>query len=502
MKKQTKTQANKEVSLVPRAPVVVVLGHVDHGKSSLLEAIREDIKITAKEAGGITQHVGAYEVEHKGKKITFLDTPGHEAFSAIRSRGAKVADIAVLVVAGDEGVKTQTKEAIAHAKREGLALIVAVNKIDKPEANPQKVYNELAKEGVLVEQMGGKVPAVEVSAKTKQGLDALLDIITLVAEIEGLQASLDVPADGAVIEAYLDSKRGPIATLLVQNGILRLGDIIGTPSAVGKVKALEDFLGQPITEAYPSTPAVVLGFEQVPKVGEVFKVFPNLAMARESIIEARREKGAIFQKTDKRILSLVIKADAQGSLEAIEKIVNNLPQEKVGINIVHQSLGNITENDVSLAASIKGVVIGFRVKINPSALKMAEREGVIVKNFEVIYELEEGVKKIMEMQLEPEIVRRDLGKMKVLVVFFSEKDRQIVGGKVLEGEFRKGMQVEVLRNEEVVGRGKIANLQENKRDIEKAKPGQEIGILYEGEGKILEGDIIVAYTKEKIIPSL
>lgn len=493
------SEPQKGSNLHPRPPVVVVLGHVDHGKTSLLDYIRKT-NVTAKESGGITQHVGAYEVEHNAKKITFLDTPGHEAFSAMRSRGVKVADIAILVVAADEGVKPQTKEAIAHAKASGTPIIVAINKIDKPEAMSQKVKTELAKEDVVVENMGGKVPAVEVSAKTGQGVKELLDLILLVAEMEDLKARIEGPAEGTIIEAYLDPRRGPTATLLVANGVLRVGDVVGTASAIGKVKILENFQNQPIPEAMPAIPAVVVGFDEVPQVGEEFRIFPDIESAKayrqNRAIKTKLEPGAVMEP-DKKIFNIILKADVKGSLEAVEEMLKGLPQENIFLRIVEAGVGDITDGDVQLARGAKAAIVGFRVKIAPQAAKLAENQAVLIKTFDVVYELLQGIRQLMEQGFKPEKVRRDLGKMKVLVVFMTEKNRQIVGGRVIEGELRRDLLLEIIRQDEVIGRGRILNLQENKKDIEKAKKGQEVGILYEGEVKIQEGDTLVFYVEEQ-----
>jgi translation initiation factor IF-2 len=484
--------------LTIRPPVVVVLGHVDHGKSSLLEAIK-DFKITQKEAGGITQHIGAYEIEHQGKKITFIDTPGHEAFSTIRTRGAKVADIAVLVVAADEGVKPQTKEAINCAKLAGIPIIVAINKIDKPNADPERVKKELAKEGVLVEGLGGEVPVVETSATQKKGISDLLEMILLVAEMEELKCDLKKGARGTVIEAYLDPKRGPIATLILKEGTLKLQNIIATPSSLAKIKSMEDFQGNSIKEALPSQPVVVLGFLDVPRVGEEFKSFLDIERAREYAIKKEKEPASrvVFIEPSKKVLNLVIKADVLGSLEAIEKVISSLPQDQVVLRILRAEVGNVGEGDIKLAEAGAAKILAFRVKTDPLALRAARQKKIDILRYEIIYELAQGVRKLITRTVEPEIVKKDLGKVKVLVVFKTEKTRQIIGGKVVEGEIEKGLNIEIFREEEKIGEGKIVNLQIEKKDIQRAKTGQEIGILYEGEAKIKVGDILNVYTKEK-----
>ena len=488
----------KQENLIGRPPVVVVLGHIDHGKSSLLEAIK-DFKITAGESGGITQHIGAYQVEEQGKKITFIDTPGHEAFSQMRSRGAKVADIAILVIDAAEGVKTQTKEAISHIKKTGIPLIVALNKIDKPEADPEKVKRELVREDILVESMGGKVPAVEVSAKTHKGIPELLELILLVAEIEKPSADFEIPGQGVIIESYLDNLRGPTATLLVSEGKVRAGDIVGTPSAWTKVKSLEDFQKKPIKIALPSDPCIIFGFNLVPKVGDEFKVLADMESAEKNIkLKEKKIQEPLKIGEGQKILNLILKADVLGSLEAIEEILKNLPQDKIILRILKSEVGNINESDLKLARTGKILILGFRVKMDSAAKKIAERERVKIMHFEVIYDLVEEVRKFMEKILEPEEVRTDLGRIKVLAKFLDDKNRQIIGGRVVEGEVKKGAQIEVFRNEEKMGKGRMISLQRNKKDAEQIVKGEECGILFEGGVKIEEGDTLLIYTEEKI----
>jgi len=488
----------KRENLISRAPIVVVLGHVDSGKTSILDAVRKT-HVAEKETGGITQHVGAYEVELQGKKITFIDTPGHEAFSAMRARGAKVADIAILVVDGVAGVQDQTKEAITHIKKAGIPMIIAINKIDRPEADPEKIKRELAKENILVESIGGKVPSVEVSAKTGKRIGDLLELILLVAEIENLKGDISKPGEGVVIESYLDSHRGPTATLLLRDGILKPGEIVGTFSTFGKIKMLENFQGKKIEIAYPSMPVISIGFEDVPRVGERFKVFGTIEEAQNNIPKVEKEeKREVFLITpDKKVLNLILKTDVLGSIEPIENVLKGLPQEKVILRILKAEVGDINESDFKLAQSAKAKILGFRVKITPVAKSLAEREKIKILTFEIIYDLVRAVRELMEKILEPEIVRIDLAKLKTLLIFWTEGSRQIVGAKVLEGEVKKGTKIEVIRGEEKVGQGKLINLQINKKDVEKAIRGQECGILYEGDAKIQEGDILVIFTKEK-----
>lgn len=488
---------------IVKPPVIVVLGHVDHGKSSLLEAFK-DFKITSKESGGITQHVGAYEVEHSGKKITFIDTPGHEAFSAIRSRGAQIADIAILVVDSADAIQPQTKEAIAVIKKAEIPMVVALTKIDKDTADPEKIKRDLAKLEIYVESMGGKVPSVEVSAKTKKGITELLDLLLLVAEMEGLKADISVPPQGVVIESYLDRFKGPIATLIVKEGILTKKDIIGTHSAIAKIKNLEDFQGNSIDKAYPSQPVIVLGFEKAPWVGEKFKQFKTVEEAKADIRDEERNQAPvtfIAPQDGQKIVNIVLKVDFVGSLEAIDAVLKNLPSDQIVLRILKAEVGDISEADVKIAERAKAQIIGFRVKINPAvlkALKTDKDKKVRIKSFDVIYDLIQEVRTGMEKSIEVEVVKKVVGKVKTLVVFWGEKNRQIVGGKVIEGEIKKGVKLEVMRNEERLGEGKLINLQRNKKDAERLIKGDECGILFEGNIKIQEGDIIVAYVEERI----
>ena len=484
--------------------MVVVLGHIDHGKTTLLDQIRKT-HIAEKEAGGITQHIGAYQIVEGGKKITFIDTPGHEAFSAMRSRGSKVADLAILVVDSSEGVKAQTKEAISHIKKSGIPIIVALNKIDKPEANPEKVKKELAKEDVVVEGLGGKIPSIEISALSGQGIPELLELILLVAEMENLKGELAKKAEGVVIESYLDRQRGPTATLLVTQGALKQGDILGTFSTFGKIKKLEDFQSRSVEKALPSDPAIVIGFENVPKVGENFKVFPDLETAKNCLKVPTKKIPEILSSievppvegADKKVLNLILKTDVLGSIEPIEEVLNNLPQERVVLRILKSEAGEVNERDIKLVKGGRALILGFRVKINPTAKILAEREKIKIMTFDVIYDLVEGVRKFMEKWLQPERVRTDLGKVKASVIFLREKNRQIVGGKVIEGEVKKGALIEIFRGENSVGKGKLVNLQKNKKDVDRVPKGEECGILYEGDTRIEEGDTLVVYQEER-----
>jgi len=487
----------KQSDVATRPPVVVVLGHIDHGKTSLLMAIR-DFKVLEKESGGITQHVGAYQIEHNGNKITFIDTPGHESFSAIRSRGSKLADIAVLVIDAAEGIKKQTKEAIMHIKSAGISLIIAFNKIDKPGANPEMVKQQLTKEDIWVESFGGKVPSVEISAKTGQGITDLLDMIQLLAEVEELKAEFGVKAEGTIIESYLDPKKGPTSTVLVESGTLRQSDFVGTDSAVGKVKNLGDFLGKEMKEANPSDPAIIIGFENVPAVGEKFHVYASYDKAKSNL-KVRELKTEILEvDPTKKCLNLIIKGDAQGSLEGIGEVLKTLPQENVCVRVLKSEVGDITEADVKTAKTSEAVIIAFRVKKDKVAEISAENNKVKVYDFSIIYELAQKVRELMERKLVKAKERTDLGKIEVLAIFRTEKNRQIVGGNVIEGEVQKGASLEIFRNGEKVGQGRIVELQSNKKDFDVIKKGRECGILYQGSERIKEGDELVVYKEEYI----
>ncbi len=501
-KKEKKVPIIKELA-IKRPPVVVVLGHVDHGKSSLLEAIK-DFKITAKESGGITQHIGAYEVEHEGKHITFIDTPGHEAFSAMRTRGASVADIALLVVDTAQSVQPQTKEAILAIKTAGIPMIVVLNKIDLPNADPQKIKNELSKTEVFVESMGGDVPSVEVSAKEKTGITELLEMILLLSEIHDLTADTKSPAEGLVIESYMDSLKGPVATVIVEKGILRTKSVIATASAMARVKSLQNFQGKEVMEVRPGSPAVILGFETVPAVGE--KV-TTLGSTEEAITKLKNEKQKVainyastLNDPTKKVLNIILKGDVAGSVEAIEGMLKNLPQDQVVLNILKSEVGDINESDAKLAQTIGAQIIGFRVRISPGVMQLMRfdtQRKVRIKTFDIIYELIQEARNGMEKSLEPETVRTEIGKIKALIIFFGEKNRQIVGGKITEGEIKKGLKLDVIRGIEKVGAGKIISLQRNKKEVDLLRKGDECGIMFEGNVKVEEGDILAAYVEER-----
>lgn len=498
-----KKSIKKQELVFNRPPVVVVLGHVDHGKSSLLEAIK-DLKITSKESGGITQHIGAYEVLHQDHKITFIDTPGHEAFSAMRARGAEVADIALLVVDAAQSVQPQTKEAILAIKKAEIPMIVVLNKIDLPTADPEKIKRELSKVDVFTESMGGEVPSVEVSAKEKRGINELLEMILLVGQMQDLSADITAPAEGLIIESYMDSNKGPVATVIVEKGTLKKKDIISTDLAMAKVKTLEDFQGKPMEHAQPGTPARVLGFETVPGVGERFFSYSTADSAIKHLSQSMQQKSITNAPEQgdekKKILNVVLKADVFGSLEAIEMMFKALPQDQVILHILKSEVGDINESDAKLAELSSAAIIGFRVKIHPGVMQLLKKDtnkNVRIKTFDIIYELIQEVRNGMEKSLDAENVRREVGKIKALIIFFGEKNRQIVGGKITDGEIKKGLKLDVLRGDTKVGGGRIINLQRDKKDMDLLKKGDECGILFEGNVKVERNDILVGYVEER-----
>lgn len=508
-----KDQETKE-NFQPRPPIVVILGHVDHGKTKILDYIRKG-KVAEGEAGGITQHIGAYQISYHDKAITFLDTPGHEAFSAIRSRGATAADIAVLVVAADESVKPQTKEAIRIIEETKTPFIVAINKVDKEGANSPRVKQDLAESNVLIEEWGGKVPAVEVSAKTGQGIDALLDMILLVAEMEELKADM-AKGSGVVIESHLDNRRGQIATLLVQNGRIKVGDWLVVGAEAMRIKSMENFLGKPITEAGPAEPVAVSGWASSPFLGELFRQADSREEAVASAsTQVQLGRPPLFltasgaENPKPKILNLVIKADVASSLEAIDQVLQTIKSEEVGYRVIHFGMGHLSDGDIKKAVSSKALLVGFHVHLTDALKLLAEREKVEVSTFEIIYELLEYVKKKMAELLEPEINRIPLGKLKVLALFKKDTKSQIVGGKVTTGKIKRGALLDVLRSNQVVITGKLGQLQSQKADTAEVAEGAEAGLRVDFSLKsmtpnlyIREGDILEVYEEEKIQKSI
>ncbi|MBI4137697.1 MAG: translation initiation factor IF-2 [Candidatus Sungbacteria bacterium] len=486
-----------------RPPIVVVMGHIDHGKTTILDYYRKT-KIVERESGGITQHIGAYVVEHEGKTLTFIDTPGHEAFSKMRLRGAHIADIAVLVIAADEGVKPQTKEALEIIRESNLSFVVALNKIDKPEANSQRVSQELAEAEVLLESYGGKVPSVEISAKTGQGTDELLEILLLLSELEHLEGEPGERARGAVIEVLRDSRRGITATLLVRQGTFRKQSPVLIGQSVEVIKILEDFRGMPIEEAGPSSPVVVAGLSRLPAVGEPFEQFPSRAEAeRFAASQLKPEPEARATEPsgegEKPIFNIIIKADVAGSEEAVRDLLQKIESDTIGINILASGVGDINESDAKRALATKLVtIVGFRVKIDPSARELAEQQNIRIVLGTVIYELLEQVKTAVEQMIPPEIRRTDLGRIKILRLFRREGTKQIVGGRVEEGVARKDTRCDIKRMKEVVGTGAILQVQREKTVVDEAPKGSECGVSVDSKTPIQEGDVIEVYQEEVV----
>ncbi len=494
--------------LKPRPPVVVVMGHVDHGKTTLLDAIRST-DVAAKEYGGITQRISSYQVKKKGKLITFLDTPGHEAFYAMRERGANITDLAILVVAADDGVKPQTIEAIEHAKKAEVPIIVAINKIDKPgvKARIPKIKKELSDHGVLTEEWGGDTVCVEVSALKKIGLDQLLEMILLVSEMQDLTADPDRPALGSVIEAHLDKHLGPVASILIQTGTLHKRDYVVVGKAEGRIRSLEDFRGKSLSSAPPSTPVFVTGLKNVPRAGDILQVVSAKKEAKSKIAALLEEKKLVKgltkiskgeEKKEKEIkhLHLVLRTDNQGSLEAIKQTILAMNTKEVAAHFVVEGLGSINETDITMAESAKAQVLGFNVAVNPLAKELAEKKKVTVAIFQIIYDLVRFVKEKMEELLPPEIIITPLGKLEVLKVFFSTRDRKIVGGKVIKGKIVNKAKVKQWRNGALLSQGKITQVQQQKKDVEEVREGLECGLSISGIGKIKPGDFLEVYFEE------
>jgi translation initiation factor IF-2 len=505
----------------PRSPVVTVMGHVDHGKTSLLDALRH-ANVVSGEAGGITQHIGAYQVTspESGKKITFIDTPGHAAFTAMRARGAKVTDIVILVVAADDGVMPQTIEAINHAKAAKVPMIVAINKIDKPDAKPERVRTELLQHGVQVESLGGDVVDVEVSAKNKTNLDKLLEMIALQAELLDLKTNVTRPAEGTVIEAKLDRGRGPVATVLVQRGTLRVGDIVVAGAEMGRVRALISDQGDTIDEAGPSVPVEVLGFNGPPEAGDRLAVVESEARAREVTsyrAHQKREKSAAsisgmrgsleqmmsqLKTTGRKDFPLIIKADVQGSLEAILGSLEKLGTDEVTARILHAGVGGISESDVTLAEGFNAAIIGFNVRAHKEAAAAAKRNGIEIRYYNIIYDLVDDVKKAMSGLLAPTLRETMLGNALILEVFNISKVGKVAGCRVTDGTVERGANVRLIRDNVVVHEGKLSTLKRFKDEVKEVQSGQECGMAFEGYGDMRAGDVIECYRVETIQRSL
>ena len=502
--------------LVPRPPVVTIMGHVDHGKTSLLDAIRET-EVAAGEAGGITQHIGAYQVHHDAKVVTFLDTPGHEAFTAMRARGAKVTDIAVIVVAADDGVMPQTTEAIDHAKAASVPIVIAVNKIDKENADPNRVRGELAAQGLTPEDWGGETIFADVSAKTKEGLDHLVEMLLLVAEVEDLKANEKADASGTVIESRLDPGRGPVATILVQRGTLKMGDAVVAGANWGRVRAMHDFVGKRVKHAQPGEPVEILGFDTVPDAGESVRVVSNDREARHLATErairlktealARRKSASVsLQDVFERAreegeaveLNLVLKADVAGSLEAIQDQIAKLSSQEVGLNVLHTGVGGINQSDVMLAAASGAVIIGFNVRPLPEAKTLADQEGVDVRSYTVIYKITDELKAAMQGMLAPEDVEVSLGMAEVRQIFRASRIGTIAGCHVTQGKIVRTANVRLVREGTIVYDGRIGSLKRFKDDAREVEEGFECGITIENFQDIKEGDVLEAYETRQV----
>jgi translation initiation factor IF-2 len=484
---------------------------VDHGKTSLLDAIRQT-DVAAGEAGGITQHIGAYQVEKKGRTITFLDTPGHAAFTQMRARGAQGADIVILVVAADDGVMPQTKEAIAHAKAARVPIIVALNKIDKSNANPDLVKQQLAEQELVPDDWGGNTMVVPVSAKQKQGIDDLLEGILLVADSMSIRANPQGKVIGTVIEAELDKSKGVLATLLVQNGTLDSGSIVVAGTAHGKLRALSDYKGKPVKKAGPSTPVAVMGLSDVPSAGDVFQVVDSERTAR-TIVAERLDAAKSRAQAKKKVsledlfahvqagtakeLNLIVKADVQGSLDPIVTELNKLGQGEIGIKILYSETGNIGDNDVMLASASHAIIIGFNVQADVSARRLAEKEGVDIRLYEIIYRMTEDIEKALKGMLEPEVQEKVIGRAQVLAVFSASKFGKVAGCRVTDGELRRNARVRLYRGTDLVYEGEMGSLRHEKEDVREIKQGYECGVGFKNFSDVQVGDQLICYILEE-----
>jgi translation initiation factor IF-2 len=513
------TFEDADEDLVERPPVVTIMGHVDHGKTSLLDAIRET-EVVAGEAGGITQHIGAYQVHRDGRKITFLDTPGHEAFTAMRARGARVTDLAVIVVAADDGVMPQTTEAIDHARAADVPILVAVNKIDKDGAQPDRVRNELASQGLTPEEWGGETIFCDVSAKTKEGLDNLLEMIVLTAELEELKANPSAPASGVVIESHLDPGRGPVATVLVERGTLHVSDALVAGPTWGKVRAMLDFTGARVGEATPGDPVEVLGLDGVCEAGEHVAAVDNERQARqlaqqrdqrlkaESLARQQARKislDEVFTKATEgeiKQLNIVLKADVSGSLEALQDEIAKLPQERIVVEVIHSAAGGITESDVMLAAASDAIIIGFNVRPLADARRAAEREGVEIRTYSVIYKVTEDIRAALEGMLEPEEVEETTGQAEVKELFRASRVGTIAGCLVTDGKVTRTAQVRLVREGTVVWTGRLGSLRRFKDNVQEVEEGLECGVVLEGYQDVKVDDVLELFETKQVEQTL
>ncbi len=500
-----KAEQENSKNLTPRPPIVTVLGHVDHGKTTLLDTLKKT-KLAAKEAGGITQHISSYQVEEKGKLITFIDTPGHEAFQAMRERGASVADIAILVVAADDGVKPQTKEVIKFLAEKKIPTIVAINKIDKQNADINRVKQELAENELLIESYGGDTPFVEISAKNNKNLDALLDTILLVADMGELTADNDRDALGIVLEAKKDKSQGPLANIIIKTGTLKVGQDIMVGNIPGRIRNVTDYTGKSIAKAGPSMPITISGLTNVPNSNEILQVIDSKSKRKAKLIDDNTNQkdlssSAIINDINASLMtkySIILKADTQGSLEAITQVLQTISSEEIVLKIIQSGVGPITEKDVQTAQSGNATIYGFSVHPTPSANQLAEKVDITTRSYNIIYELIENVKEEMSSLLAPEIKRTDLGRLKVLAIFKNMKKSMIVGGKVMNGKIIKGEQLEILREKQPIAKGKLVQLQQNKEEVEEVKENFECGLTFEGTEKIEVGDILLGFKEEEV----
>jgi len=510
--KETLFVEDEAALLVPRAPIVTVMGHVDHGKTSLLDAIRSTA-VAAGERGGITQHIGASEIVRDDKKVVFLDTPGHEAFTAMRARGAKVTDIAIIVVAADDGVMPQTIEAISHARAAKVPIIIALNKIDKPDANLDRVKTELTEANVVIEEYGGDVPLVPVSAKTGQGLDDLFDMVLLVSDLQELKANPKREAVGTIIEAELDKGRGPVATVVVQTGTLRIGNIVVVGKTYGKVKALENAAGKRIQKAGPSSAALVLGLDDVPQAGDILRVVADEKIARSMVEQTRNAAAAQagtsqkatledlfnqFQEGQSKELRIILKSDVSGSLGAITHALGQIISDEVRISVLHEGTGDITDNDILLASASNAIVVGFNTKLDPQARRTAEAEKVDVRLYDIIYKLTDDIEAALKGMLEPEIVEQVEGRAEVRQIFRVGKSTVIAGSVVTDGHIPRTAGVRVYRNGKLLATDKLDSLRRFRDDVRDVAQGYECGIGLAGFHDLAEGDIIEAFTQQSV----
>ena len=500
-----------QTGLVTRTPVVTILGHVDHGKTALLDSIR-DSSVAERELGGITQHIGAYQVEANGQLLTFLDTPGHEAFTAIRARGSKATDIAILVVAADDGIMPQTDEAIDHAKAAGVPIVVAINKMDMPAADPERVKRQLSERDMLVEDWGGEIISVEVSAKTGDGITDLLENIAVVAEIADLKANPDKPASGVIIEAKLDRQRGPTATLLVQDGTLSVGQHVTAGGTWGRVRAMSNDRGEAVKQVLPGTPAEILGFGSLPEAGDLFSVVPNERTARAMATD--KENPSSSQQAQARALTLdevvnrtpagelkelnlVLKADVQGSVEAVNHSLENLAANNIKVRILHASSGGVTETDVLLASASEAIIIAFNVGTEPGADRLARRMGVEIRNYGIIYQLIDDVELALQGLLEPAIVDVVLGRAEIREVFPTRGGVKIAGCRIVEGRMTKGVTVRITRDGKILEESTVTSLRHFRDEINEAALGTECGVVLQGFNDFEEGDVLEAHREER-----